>query len=784
METHRILIIDDNQDNLAISARLLKKAGHEVIIASNGLEGLRLAREGFPDLILLDILLPDISGYEVCRLIKNDPLTQDILVVYLTSINRSAELKAEGYRAGADGHIVRPISNNELLAIVEAYLRLSQRIKELRKSELRYSLLSEFSIEGVLIHDDKRVIDVNNTMLRMMGYGSIEEAKDVSSILDFVAPDSRQEAERRLREGYEGSYMINLKRKDGSVFPAEIHVRNINYNGINARVVCVRDITDKLMMERELRLALDKALEASRLKSQFVANVSHELRTPLNAIMLMNELLEKTTLAPEQKEYIELIKTSAETLLSLINDILDLSKIEAGKLMIEEIDFDLMLQLSEVVSMFRPQATQKGLDLYCHIDNNIPKVLKGDPTRIKQVLMNLLGNAVKFTNQGSVSVNVVIHSSDTNQDIYTLLFQVADTGKGISQEKQEAIFESFTQEDGSVSRRYGGTGLGLTISLNLVRLMGGTMWVDSEVGKGSTFYFTLPLKKGSLSLVERSLIKDRQDEDDIQLASLQKLKILLVEDNLINQMLTKRLLQIHGHNVRTVSNGIDALWALTEEGDFDLVLMDVHLPELDGIKTTKIIRGIENYQGIAVQNPNIPVVALTANAMKEDIQQCLDSGMNDYLTKPFKYADLMRVIYRNLLNRKDKGGIAEMDEHKGEAIGADNENLIDRAKALELLGGDEEMLDQVYDMFVGYVPDQIRELKDALSSNDLERLGRISHSLKSNAGTIGCERLRAEAYKMEMAAKVSDLEAFNSGFSEFQRLLDRVLVEIGKMKRA
>jgi len=215
-----------------------------------------------------------------------------------------------------------------------------------------------------------------------------------------------------------------------------------------------------------------------------------------------------------------------------------------------------------------------------------------------------------------------------------------------------------------------------------------------------------------------------------------------------------------------------------------VVLMDVHLPDLDGLRTTKIIRGTENYHGIAVQNPNIPVVALTANAMNEDIQNCIAAGMNGYLTKPFRYADLMRVIYRNLLNIKGKGGFSTMAAHKGEAVDVGNGPLIDRSKALELLGGDEEMLDQVYDMFVGYVPEQIRELNDAIHSNDLERLVRISHSLKSNAGTIGCERLRAEAYKMEMAANVGDLEAFNSGFAEFQRLLDRVLIEIGNMKKA
>ncbi len=788
MESGKVLIIDDNPENLAITSRVLKRAGYEVFSASTGTDGLRIIKEINPDLLLLDVLLPDISGYEVCRIIKADPDTWHIFVVYLTSVNRSSDVKAEGYKAGADGYITRPISNNELLAIVEAYLRLCEKAKQLKKSEERYSLLCEVSIEGIVIHDYKSIIDANGTMLKMMGYESIEELKGIPSVIDLVAPDSKDIAEQKIKSGHVGAYTLNLKRKDGSIFPAELQAKNIVLNGTKAMVVSVRDVTDRMILERELKYALEKALESSKIKSQFIANVSHELRTPLNSIIMMTELISKTKLSQEQREYMDMTRNAAESLLLIINDILDLSKIEAGRFEIENIDFDFAALLSGIFEIFSHQARQKQLALKYTLDSNIPRALRGDPARIRQVLINLIGNAIKFTEKGGISISVNIHSQHTSEEgknIYTLLFLVSDTGRGISQEKQEHIFESFSQEDSSINRKYGGTGLGLAISLNLVRLMGGTMWVDSEIGKGSNFYFTIPLQEGSVDSLTDPQYSSPEEDKEFALKTPSGLKLLIAEDNLINQTLVKRALESEGYSVITVSSGIEALRVLSEKDDIDLVLMDMQMPEMDGIRTTRIIRGSESLENISIKNPHIPIVAITANAMKGDRDLCFAAGMNDYITKPLRIKELLMVINRNVYNRKNsQGETFEMDmENKVEKTKGDD-NLIDRAKALELLGGDEEMLEQIYVMFASYAPDQVSELKDALQKEDMEKLNRISHSLKSNAGTIGCESLRLSAYQMELAAKNKDLYSFIDNFKAFQGILDRVIQEIGSLNKS
>ncbi|MCX8070283.1 MAG: response regulator [Thermodesulfovibrionales bacterium] len=348
MDKYKILIVDDNEDNLVITSRLLKKEGYEVSTVSTGFDCLKILKTFKPDLILLDVLLPDINGYEVCRLIKSDIENQDVIIIYFTSVNRSSEVKAEGYQKGADGYITRPISNTELVSIIQAYLKVLKKARELKKSEQRFNFLSDLSFEGLLIHDKKNIIDVNKKLLNMMGFNSVEELPQVSSMIEFVALDSREFVAEKLRQNYEGTYVANLIRKDGSIFPAEINAKNIMINDQMARAVSIRDITERFVLEREVKLALEKAIESSKMKSQFVANVSHEIRTPINSILTITELIKDTPLNKEQLDYIELTKKSAESLLHIVNDILDISKIEAGKLEIENVDFDLYLSLIHI----------------------------------------------------------------------------------------------------------------------------------------------------------------------------------------------------------------------------------------------------------------------------------------------------------------------------------------------------------------------------------------------------------------------------------------------------
>ena len=408
----------------------------------------------------------------------------------------------------------------------------------------------------------------------------------------------------------------------------------------NRRVLEI-DLREREASEKALKEAKRQAEDASRMKSEFIANVSHEIRTPMNSIIGMTELLLSSSLSENQKDYALTVQKSGEELLGLINDILDISKIEAGMLHIEENVFEFQDVLEGVRSICNPLAAKKNLQFHCLLDPDISGFFRGDPSRLRQVLLNLVSNAIKFTSQGYVRLQIRVRSFQ--EDSLLLEFLVEDTGMGIGEEKQALIFLPFHQGDGSMSRKYGGTGLGLTISREIVRIMGGELWVSSIPGRGSTFGFSC--------FFERSAPRERKKEESPELPENFTLppsgdhiwRILLVEDNRFNQKLVLKLLERWGIQADLAENGLEAL-EKTDSGVYDLILMDVQMPEMDGLEATREIRKREAQRGLSPT----PVVAMTANAYAEDREKCFAAGMNDYLAKPVKKNNFYGVIAKFL----------------------------------------------------------------------------------------------------------------------------------------
>ncbi len=484
-------------------------------------------------------------------------------------------------------------------------------------------------------------------------YTGISPKPDISSWREAMHPEdflnfiNSWERAREAGVAYEGEFRI-MRSSDHSyrlqvahISPAKDHAGNI----LKWFGTCM-DIEDRKAAEKEKTLAVVRekaAVESARLKSEFLANMSHEVRTPLNAVLGMTELLLDSTLDDQQVNYLRLIRNSGESLLSIINDILDFSKIEAGKLDLEQTNFDLHAVVGGQVDLLTARAETKGLGLKLQMDSQIPPVLVGDPVRIGQILLNLIGNAIKFTPKGVVEVRAVFEGKENGR--IKVKFHVKDEGVGISPETQRQLFQPFTQADSSTARHFGGTGLGLSICKKLVQIMNGEIGVESELGKGSTFWFVLVFEQ-PFQTVAAPTVKEDSAYGKIESCPLRTQKILVAEDNSMNQILILATLKKLGFNADIASNGKEALKALAQL-NYDLVLMDCQMPEMDGFTTTQNIREQEKGTG-----KHIPILALTANAMVQDQERCLSSGMDDYITKPVKRKTLELALNKwlNLSN--------------------------------------------------------------------------------------------------------------------------------------
>ncbi|GAE90559.1 hypothetical protein JCM21531_4182 [Acetivibrio straminisolvens JCM 21531] len=518
--------------------------------------------------------------------------------------------------------------------------------------------------------------------------------------------------------------------------------------------------------EETMKAARDEADQANRAKSEFLASMSHEIRTPINSIIGYQYLLKNSVLSPQQRKYVENIGLAAKNLLAIINQILDFSKIEAGRMVLEEVDFNIDDVLNELMIIVGMEAERKGIEIRIKVVEDVPRFLKGDITRLKQVIMNLVSNGIKFTHEGYISVRVEL--IEKNEENACIKFSVTDTGIGISEEQKKLLFQAFTQGDASTSRKYGGTGLGLAICKRLVELMKGEINVESEVGKGSTFSFSLRLKIASCN--EKSNGKSKSVDTEEQYKNV---KILLVEDSSVNLQMTKEILENMGIDTDTAQSGEEAV-KKAESNEYELILMDIRMPGMDGYEATRRIRKLER--------GSMPIVALTADAVEGVAQKAKEAGMNGYLTKPLEPERLLEVI-RSMTNNsvkfkeekkescaKAKDAEKSHYEHKHETLDFDG--------AVSRLGGKRDKYISILKSFVELHKDDGIKIRELAASGKRDELKRFLHSLKGSAANIGALKLKDLLARLEESYMLHSCEKDAKWMNDLEKELERLIEEI------
>ncbi|MFZ5917720.1 MAG: response regulator [Chloroflexota bacterium] len=637
----RILIVEDSATEALRARLILERHGYRVSLAADGQAGLNLALQEGPDLVILDSILPRMSGYEAYQRLRVEPQTADIPVLMLLTGVRAGESPCS-LGSGGDLYIAKPYDPALLLAGVEQATARTN--------------------------------------------GHLGEADGLD--------------------------------RDGEI-------------------VRYREALEQARLE---------VAEARRAKSEFLATMSHELRTPLHEIMGMTDLALDTHLTPEQRTYLTATKTSANALLAIIGDILEYAELETGQLALALDLFGLWDMVEKTIDILLPHAREKGLTLEYRIASNVTREAVGDPVRLRQVLSNLIGNAIRFTEQGGVFVEVGQGAASEGE--VELHVSVRDTGIGIPKEKQEIIFDTFRQADGSTTRQYGSIGLGLAMSRQLVELMGGCIWVESQFGLGSTFHFTVRLA--------RPLVKPHAHADGA--ATPLQWHILVAEDSPTNQLIATANLKKAGHTVRIAENGRVALEAW-ENGDFDLILMDIAMPEMDGLEATRLIRERERETG-----GHIPIVAMTAFAMQEYRDKALEAGMDAYVTKPVSADELRRVIEPLLLR-------VSLPASKAPAL----PQPVDLSAALDVVDGDVSVLEAVVTLFLAEHEQLMAALGEAVEQRDCAAVERAAHRLRGAVSNVGGRVAGGLAGDLEAAAGAGNLGDAAAPWARLEAEMARVV---------
>ena len=872
-DKQRILVIDDDAITRLLVREVLETNDFETIDAENGQQGLDLIARMKPDLVLLDVMMPQMDGFEFLTILGSErPIT--IPIIMMTAVE-DIDCVEHALSLGAADFISKPIQWLLLPYRIRYVLRQHRAEETLRVANEEQRAIFNAATSGIVLIKNHIILRCNRKLEQIFGYA--EGELDNQSIRMCYPDDTAFEvAGNAITEGKFHRREQQLIRKDGQLFWARFSGQLLDMNDPSIGVV---GIIDDISVEHEAAQALLRAKEiaeaATKMKSDFLANMSHEIRTPMNGVLGMLDLLRETDLNATQQDWTETAYNSAEALLDIINDILDFSKLEAGKFEVEQRDFNLVDLVYDICALMAGRAHANGLELNCSIPSPMPICWCGDPMRIRQVLTNLIGNAVKFTLHGEVSV--IVTRTVLTDDRDELRFEVKDTGIGISQETQLQLFKPFTQADSATSRRFGGSGLGLSITKKLVELMGGSLGMSSELGKGSCFWFSLPLKQSlnnialaqkldvsgkrvlvaddnatnrnillqyllgwgmEVSMVENgssalttllssaisgincdlllldmqmpgmdgltvakclakvpslakipiimlssrdqaalsdfqgtgvkmlltkpvrqlqlfdaissvlqdSVATEKSTEPEVELPRYPDKKVLVVEDNRINQKVILSKLAKFAINPELAENGQIALDKMTKN-HYDLVLMDCQMPIMDGYTATVNLRRLEASQGL----PRQTVVALTANALEGEREKCLAAGMDDYLTKPIISTQLIAMLASRLGTETGSAQTLAVVKPPVPALG--NKLIWDESATLKHLEGDKLLLAELQLMFLQEAPKQLSDLGTFLAQGKLGELANSAHALKGSTGHFYAEAAKEAVSVLEQAAR-------------------------------